>query len=61
MRLTGPAVETIGRLADQAKVGELLASNTVMDLVSGSGIEFERRGTNDVDSKMQIFSVVCKE
>ena len=61
MRLTGPAIETTGRLADQAKVGEILVSNTVMDLVSGSGIEFERRAANDVDSKMQIFSVVCKD
>ena len=61
MRLTGSAVETTGRLADLAKVGEILASNTVMDLVSGSGIEFERRQANDVDSKMQIFSVVCKD
>ncbi len=50
-----------GRLTDQAKVGEILVSNTVMDLVSGSGIEFARRAANDMDSKMQIFSVVCKD
>ena len=49
------------RLTDQAKVGEILVSNTVVDLVSGSGIEFERRKANDVDSKMQIFSVGCKD
>lgn len=61
MRLTGLAVETTGRLADQAKVGEILVSNTVVDLVSGSGIDFERREANAVDSKMQIFSVVCKD
>src|SRR5439155_15019384 len=34
MRLTGPALDTTGRLTDQAKVGEILVSNTVMDLVS---------------------------
>ncbi len=61
MRLTGPAVDTTGRLTDQAKVGEILVSNTVMDLVSGSGIEFARRAANDMDSKMQIFSVGCKD
>ena len=59
MRLTGPAVETTGRLTDQAKVREILVSNTVVDLVSGSGIEFERREANGADSKMQLFSVVC--
>ena len=61
MRLTGPAVETTGRLTDQAKVREILVSNTVVDLVSGSGIEFERREANGADSKMQLFSVVCKD
>ena len=47
------------RLTDQAKVGEILVSNTVM--VSGSGIEFAPRDANNADLKMQVFSVVCKD
>jgi len=49
------------RLADQSKVGEILVSNTVMVLVSGSEIEFAPRDANNADLKMQVFSVVCKD
>jgi len=59
-KISGPAVETTGKIAEQAKAGEILASNSVVDLVSGSGIEFENRAGADADSTMQVFSVVCQ-
>ena len=40
----GAAVEVASTLAALAGAGEVLASNTVRDLASGSGIRFEERG-----------------
>jgi class 3 adenylate cyclase len=40
----GIAVHTGARVAAQAGAGEVLVSQTVKDLVAGSGIEFEERG-----------------
>lgn len=42
----GIAVHTAARIAGLAESGEVLASSTVKDLVAGSGIEFEDRGTH---------------
>jgi class 3 adenylate cyclase len=42
--VTGIAVHTGARVAALAVEGEVLVSNTVKDLVAGSGIEFEDRG-----------------
>ena len=42
----GIAVHLGARIAALAQAGEVLASNTVKDLVVGSGIEFEDRGTH---------------
>jgi class 3 adenylate cyclase len=39
------AVHIGARVAAQAGAGEVLVSQTVRDLVVGSGIEFEARGT----------------
>jgi class 3 adenylate cyclase len=42
----GIAVHIAARLADLAAPGEVLASSTVRDLVAGSGITFEDRGSH---------------
>jgi class 3 adenylate cyclase len=42
----GIAVHIGSRVAALARPGEILASGTVKDLVAGSGIEFEERGTH---------------
>lgn len=43
--VTGIAVNIASRVADLAAPGEVLVSRTVKDLVAGSGIAFEDRGT----------------
>jgi class 3 adenylate cyclase/DNA-binding CsgD family transcriptional regulator len=42
--LVGIAVHLTARVMAKARVGEVLASSTVRDLVMGSGLEFEDRG-----------------
>ena len=44
-KLSGIAVHIGARVAAQARPGEVLVSGTVRDLVAGSGLEFEDRGT----------------
>jgi class 3 adenylate cyclase len=44
----GIAVHTGARVAAQAAPGEVLVSQTVKDLVAGSGIEFEERGAHEL-------------
>ena len=39
---------TGARIAASASAGELLVSSTVRDLVAGSGIEFDDRGTHEL-------------
>ena len=43
-KLAGIAVHIGARVATKARAGEVLVSQTVRDLVAGSGIEFEDRG-----------------
>jgi class 3 adenylate cyclase len=43
--LAGIAVHIGARVAAQARPGEVLVSSTVRDLVAGSGLEFEDRGS----------------
>ena len=43
-KVTGIAVSTGARVAARAQSGEVLVSQTVRDLVAGSGIKFEDRG-----------------
>jgi pimeloyl-ACP methyl ester carboxylesterase len=45
-RVAGIAIHTGARVASLAKPGEVLVSSTVKDLVAGSGIQFEDRGTH---------------
>jgi class 3 adenylate cyclase len=47
-KLAGLAVVVGSRIAAKAKDGEVLVSRTVKDLVAGSGIEFDARGTHEL-------------
>jgi class 3 adenylate cyclase/pimeloyl-ACP methyl ester carboxylesterase len=47
-KIAGIAVSTGARVAAVAAPGEVLVSSTVKDLVPGSGIEFEDRGTHEL-------------
>ena len=44
----GIAVNVGARVASQAQAGEVLVSSTVKDLVAGSGLEFEDRGSHEL-------------
>jgi pimeloyl-ACP methyl ester carboxylesterase len=46
--IRGIAVHTGARVAGMAGPGEVLASSTVRDLVAGSGLEFEDRGSHEL-------------
>jgi class 3 adenylate cyclase len=44
-KVSGLAVHIGARVAAAAQPGEVLVSSTVRDLVAGSGLEFEERGS----------------
>jgi class 3 adenylate cyclase len=59
-KLGGIAVNIGARVAARAQPGEVLVSSTVKDLVAGSGIGFEDRGTAElkgVPGAWQLFAV----
>jgi pimeloyl-ACP methyl ester carboxylesterase len=59
-KVGGIAVHTGARVASLARAGEVLVSNTVKDLVAGSGISFEDRGTQTlkgVPGEWRLFAV----
>ena len=59
-KLTGVAVHVGARIAALAKGGEVLVSNTVKDLVAGSGLKFVDRGLHllkGVPGESRIFAV----
>jgi class 3 adenylate cyclase len=59
-KLGGIAIPTGARIAALAEPGEVLVSSTVKDLVAGSGIEFEDRGTHElkgVPGEWRLFAV----
>jgi class 3 adenylate cyclase len=59
-KVAGIAVSTGARVAAVAAPGEVLVSSTVKDLVPGSGIEFEDRGTHElkgVPGEWRLFAV----
>ena len=59
-KLGGIAVSTGSRIASLAEPGEVLVSSTVKDLVAGSGIEFDERGTHElkgVPGEWRLFAV----
>ena len=48
------------RVAEQAEAGEVLVSRTVVDLVAGSGLDFENRGMHSlkgVPGTWQLYAV----
>jgi class 3 adenylate cyclase len=45
-KLAGISVHIGARVAGLAGAGDVLVSSTVKDLVAGSGLEFEDRGTH---------------
>ena len=47
-KVMGIAIHTGARVASLANAGEVLVSSTVKDLVAGSGIQFEDRGTHEL-------------
>jgi class 3 adenylate cyclase len=56
----GIAVHIAARVMAAARPGEFLASRTVRDLVAGSGVAMENRGTRSlkgVEGKWQLFAV----
>ncbi len=59
-KVGGIAVEIGAAVAARASIGEVLVSNTVKDLVAGSGIRFEERGTHtleDIPGEWRLFAV----
>jgi class 3 adenylate cyclase len=59
-KVGGLAVHIGARIAAKAEPGEVLVSSTVKDLVAGSGIEFDDRGTHElkgVPGEWHLYSV----
>jgi pimeloyl-ACP methyl ester carboxylesterase len=60
-KVAGIAVHTGARVAAHARPGDVLVSSTVKDLVAGSGLTFEDRGTHElkgVPGEWRLFTVV---
>jgi class 3 adenylate cyclase len=58
--IAGIAVHTASRIAAQARGGQVLVSNTVRDLVAGSGLRFEAEGARflkGISDEIRVFSV----
>ena len=63
-KIAGLAVNIGSRVASNAGAGEVLVSQTVRDLVAGSGIRFEDRGVHDlkgIPGRWQLFAVVAAD
>jgi pimeloyl-ACP methyl ester carboxylesterase len=59
-KVAGIAVHTGARVASHARPGEVLVSSTVKDLVAGSGLSFEDRGTHElkgIPGEWRLFAV----
>jgi class 3 adenylate cyclase/pimeloyl-ACP methyl ester carboxylesterase len=59
-KVAGIAVHTGARVAAEAAPGEVLVSSTVKDLVAGSGLAFQDRGTHElkgVPGEWRLFAV----
>ena len=60
-KVRGIAVHVGARVAAQAAPGEVLVSSTVRDLVAGSGLRFDDRGTQTlkgVPEAVRLYAVV---
>jgi class 3 adenylate cyclase len=63
-KIAGLAVNIGSRVASNAREGEVLVSQTVRDLVAGSGIGFTDRGTHQlkgIPGSWQLFAVATAE
>jgi pimeloyl-ACP methyl ester carboxylesterase len=59
-KVAGIAVHTGARVASQAQPGEVLVSGTVKDLVAGSGLAFQDRGSHElkgIPGKWRLYAV----
>ena len=59
-KVAGVALSIGARVCAAAEAGELLVSRTVKDLVAGSGIAFEDRGSHDLKGigPMELHAIV---
>ncbi|MDQ3799023.1 MAG: alpha/beta fold hydrolase [Acidobacteriota bacterium] len=60
-RYSGVAVELAQKIADEAALGEVLASRTVKDLVAGSGLKFAEYGVKSfsgIQGEWRLFRVI---
>jgi pimeloyl-ACP methyl ester carboxylesterase len=60
----GIAVHVAARIASEAQAGEVLVSTTVKDLVAGSGLRFEDRGTRalkGVPDEWRLLAVMAED
>jgi class 3 adenylate cyclase len=60
-KVGGIAVHIGARVANAAAPGEVLVSNTVKDLVAGSGIEFRDRGVAELKGLPGAFRLFAVE
>ena len=61
-KVTGTATEICLEVANHADTDKVLVSSTVKDLVAGSGIQFEERGTYALPAaggELKLFAVQC--
>jgi class 3 adenylate cyclase len=61
-KVAGIAVNIGARVAARADAGEVLVSSTVRDLVAGSGLQFDERGTAElkgVPGEWRLYSVAA--
>jgi len=61
-KVAGIAVHTGARVAANAQPGEVLVSSTVRDLVAGSGLTFEDRGSQElkgIPGEWRLYAVAC--
>lgn len=59
--ISGIGVHVAARIAQIARAGEVWASRTVRDLVSGSGITFSDRGEHDLRGLNEAVTIVAAE
>jgi class 3 adenylate cyclase len=62
-RVGGVTVEIGRRVRDHAAVREVWVSHTVKDLIAGSGISFEDRGSHsfkEMPGSWRLFKVKCE-
>jgi class 3 adenylate cyclase len=62
-KIAGIAVATAARVSAHAGPGDVLVSQTVKDLVAGSGIQFDDRGTMElrgVPGEWRLYAVAAE-